>query len=76
MSNNKQQDKFTYQFGIMVLSRDGLNNKLNELGSKGWDISTIRKVDETNEFDSEGGILYKWEVLMKQKIQGGNNEQQ
>jgi hypothetical protein len=67
-------NKFKYEFGFMVLSLDQLNNKLNELGSKGWDVSTIRKVGETNEFDSKGGSLYKWEIFMKLKIQEGNND--
>lgn len=65
-------DTFEYQYGFITVSINQLDKKLNELGSKGWDISTLRKVDETNEFDSEGGILYKWEIFMKRKIQGGN----
>jgi len=65
-------DKFEYQYGFITVSANQLDKKLNELGSKGWDISTFRKVDETNEFDNEGGILYKWEIFMKRKIQGDN----
>jgi hypothetical protein len=61
-------DKFEYVFYFITVSRNKLNKKLNELGSEGWDISTIRKVSETHEFDSEGGILYKWEIFMKRKI--------
>lgn len=65
-------DKFEYQYGFITVSINQLDKKLNELGSKGWDISTLRKVDETNEFDSEGGILWQWEIFMKRKIQGDN----
>jgi|688.fasta_scaffold116792_7 hypothetical protein len=69
-------DKFEYQHGFISLSISELNIKLNELGCEGWDISTIKNVRETNEFDSDGKIRYRWEIFMKQKIQGGNNEQQ
>jgi hypothetical protein len=77
MSNNKQQDKFKYQYGFMTLSRPELSKKLNELGSEGWDIiSTPRELFETDELDSEGTVRMRWEIFMKQKIFGGNNEQQ
>jgi hypothetical protein len=69
-------DKFEYQHGFISLSISELNIKLNELGCEGWDISTIKNVRETNEFDSDGKIRYRWEIFMKQKIFGGNNEQQ
>ena len=69
-------DKFEYQYGFMTLSRPELSKKLNELGCEGWDISTIKNVRETNEFDSEGKIIYRWEIFMKMKIQEANNQQQ
>ena len=70
-------EKFKYQYGFMTLSRPELSKKLNELGSEGWDIiSTPRELFETNEFDSEGKIRYRWEIFMKMKIQEANNQQQ
>ena len=67
-------DKFEYQHGFISLCISELNIKLNELGCEGWDISTIKNVRETNEFDSDGKIRYRWEIFMKQKIFGGNND--
>jgi hypothetical protein len=69
-------EKFKYQYGFISLSISELNIKLNELGCEGWDISTIKNVRETNEFDSEGKIRYRWEIFMKMKIQEANNQQQ
>ena len=69
-------DKFEYQHGFISLSISELNIKLNELGCEGWDISTIKNVRETNEFDSDGKIRYRWEIFMKMKIQEANNQQQ
>ena len=69
-------EKFKYQYGFISLSISELNIKINELGCEGWDISTIKNVRETNEFDSEGKIRYRWEIFMKMKIQEANNQQQ
>lgn len=66
-------DKFEYKYVFITLSRPELSKKLNELGSNGWDIiSAPRELYEISEFDSEGNILCRWEIFMKQKIQGGN----
>lgn len=69
-------DRFEYRLGGFTGSIPELEKKLNELGSKGWDIiSTPRKLYEISEFDSQGNILCRWEIFMKLKIQKDNKEQ-
>ena len=67
-------DKFEYKLGSFTLSIPQLEKKLNELGSNSWDISIPRKLFETNEFDSDGRILFRWEIFMKRKIKEDNND--
>jgi len=70
-------DKFEYKYLFITLSRPELSKKLNELGSKSWDIiSAPRILYEVSEFDSQANILFRWEIFMKRKIQEDNNEQQ
>jgi hypothetical protein len=69
-------DKFEYDFGYIVLSKNQLKEKLNEWGLEGWDVMTFKQVNKTNELDRNGAVSFRYEVFMKRKIKEGNNEQQ
>ena len=61
----KGTEKFEYDFGYLKLSHEQLNKKLKNFGDKGWDILNIEKIKTTNELDSEGSVVFIYEVFMK-----------
>ena len=60
-------ENFEYDFGYLKLSHEQLNKKLNSYGSKGWDVQKLEKIKTTDELDSEGGVIFIWEIFMKRK---------